>query len=160
MAAFHLETSLTPQNIILALLAVAAGTLFPIQTAANSLLAKTVGGSIAATFFSISSSWVLLVLFNALAFRQFPSIADIAATPPYLLVLGGALGAVFLSFNVMLAPRLGAAATLCFAIAGQLMSALVIDRIGMFHFAVREFSLGRVVGVLLVFAGAVLVRLT
>jgi bacterial/archaeal transporter family-2 protein len=151
---------LSPQNIVLAMLAVAAGMLFPIQTAANALLAKSVGGSIAATMFSITSSWFLLLLLNVVAFRQIPSMSDIAATPFYLLVLGGILGAIFLSFNVMLAPRLGAAATLCFAIAGQLMAALMIDRLGLFNFAVRELSFGRVLGVVLVFAGAVLVRLT
>ncbi len=151
---------MSPQNIILAMLAVAAGMLFPIQTAANALLAKSIGGTIAATLCSITSSWILLVLLNLFVFRQMPSTADLAATPYWLLALGGILGAIFLSFNVMLAPRLGAAATLCFAIAGQLMAALMIDRVGLFNFAVRELSFGRVVGVVLVFAGAVLVRLT
>lgn len=150
---------MSPQNIVLALLAVAVGTLLPLQTAANSLLAKSVGGTIAATLFSITTSLIVLLLFNLIVFRQVPSMSDVAATPFYLLVLGGAFGAIFLSFNVMLAPRLGAAATLCFAIAGQLIAALTIDRIGLFNFAVRELTLGRIVGVALVFAGAVLVRL-
>jgi transporter family-2 protein len=151
---------LTPQNILLAVIAVAVGTLFPIQTSLNALLAKSVGGTIAATMFSITSSWFALLLINALVFRQIPSISDLASTPLYLMVVGGVLGATFLAIITLVAPRLGAAATLCFVIAGQLMSALTIDRLGLFSFAVRELSLGRVVGVMLVFAGAVLVRLT
>jgi transporter family-2 protein len=151
---------LTPQNVVLALLAIAAGALFPMQTAINALLAKSVGGSIAATMFSITSSWFLLLLLNSLVFRQYPTVSDVAATPIYLLVVAGALGAIVLSFNVMLAPRLGAAATLCFVIAGQLIAALAIDRFGLFAFTTRELSRGRIVGVALVFAGAMLVRLT
>jgi bacterial/archaeal transporter family-2 protein len=150
----------TPQNILLAVIAIAAGTLFPIQTSLNALLAKSVGGTVAATMFSITSSWFALLLINAFLFRQIPAMSDLAATPPYLMVVGGVLGATFLAIITLLAPRLGAAATLCFAIAGQLISALTIDRLGLFTLAVRELSFGRVVGVLLVFAGAVLVRLT
>jgi len=150
----------TPQNILLALVAVAAGTLFPVQTSLNALLAKSVGGTIAATMFSITSSWFALLLINAFVFRQIPAISDLASTAPYLMVVGGVLGATFLAIITLLAPRLGAAPTLCFVIAGQLISALTIDRLGLFNFAVRELSFGRVVGVLLVFAGAVLVRLT
>jgi transporter family-2 protein len=151
---------LSPLNLLLALLAVCAGMLFPTQTAINAMLARSVGGPVAATLFSITSSWIFLVFFNLIVFRQFPSRSDLASTPIYLMFTGGALGAIFLGFNVMLAPRLGAAATLCFAIAGQLIAALTIDKLGLFGFAERELSPGRIVGVLLVFAGAVLVRLT
>jgi len=151
---------LNPQNILLALLAIAAGTLFPMQASVNALLAKSVGGPIVATWISVTISWFLLLGINMVAFRQLPSISEIAATPLYLLILGGALGAIFLGVNVMLAPRLGAAATFCFIIAGQLMAALTIDRLGLFAFAVRELSVGRIVGVALVLAGALMVRLT
>ena len=120
--------SLNPPNVLLALLAIAAGTLFPVQASVNSLLAKSVGGAIIATWISITVSWFLLLGTNMVVFRQLPSISDIAATPLYLLVVGGALGAIFLSLNVMLAPRLGAAATFSFVIAGQLIAALTIDR--------------------------------
>ena len=151
---------MNPQNVLLALLAIAAGTLFPMQTSINALLAKSVGGPIVATWISITISWLFLLLINTIVFREFPSISDIAATPLYLLVVGGTLGAIFLGVNVMLAPRLGAAATFCFIIAGQLMAALTIDRLGLFAFAVRELSVGRIVGVAFVIAGAIMVRLT
>ena len=50
------EMSLNPQNVVLALLAIAAGTLFPVQASVNSLLAKSVGGAIIATWISITVS--------------------------------------------------------------------------------------------------------
>lgn len=147
-------------NVFYAVLAVVVGSLFPMQTAANALLAKSIGGPIAATTVSFTIGWFALLIINTLVFRQFPAWSALTATPLYLLLMGGVIGAVFLSVNVLLAPRLGAAATLCFVIAGQLVAALAIDRAGLFEFTVRELSPGRIFGVLLVFCGAVLVRLT
>ena len=69
------------------------------------------------------------------------------------------IGATFLSANVYLAPRLGAAATLCFVIAGQIAAAMAIDRFGSFGFEVRDLWPGRVVDVILVLPGAAMVRL-
>ena len=149
-----------PQSIFLALLAMAAGSLFPIQAAANAELARLVGGSIAATIISFTVGWLALIAINSAVFRQFPAVSDVVSAPLPLLLVGGVIGATFLSANVYLAPRLGAAATLCFVIAGQIAAAMAIDRFGWFGFAVREPSPGRVLGAVLVLAGAVMVRLT
>ncbi len=148
------------QSLVYALYAVAVGTLFPVQTAANALLAKSIGGPVAATIVSFVSGLMMLLAINFFAFRQWPAAADFAAPPWPLWIVGGAIGAIFLTSNVFLAPRLGAAATLCFVIAGQLTAAMAIDRLGLFGFTMREASLGRVTGVLMVLAGALLVRLT
>jgi bacterial/archaeal transporter family-2 protein len=151
---------LTLETLFLALLAMAMGTLFPIQAAANSQLGRLLGGPVAATTVSFTVGLLVLVVINAAVFRQFPRLSDVLAAPLWLLFIGGAIGAAFLSANVYIAPKLGAAATLCFVIAGQIASALLIDRLGLFAFDVRHLSLGRVAGALLVLAGAMLVRLT
>jgi hypothetical protein len=52
------------------------------------------------------------------------------------------------------------AATATLVIAGQLIGALTVDRMGLFEFAFRGLSAGRLVGVALVFVGAMLARLT
>ena len=146
------------QTILLALIALAAGTLAPIQMAANAQLAKGVNGAIAATIISFTAGWWLLILINSVGFRQFPSVSDIVRTPAHLLLIGGAIGAIFVSANVFVAPRLGSAATASLVIAGQLIGALTVDRLGLFDFAFRGLSAGRLVGVALVLAGAMLVR--
>lgn len=148
------------QNAFLVLLAMAAGSLFPIQTGVNAQLARLVGGPIAATTISFAVGTFALIAINGAVFRQFPSVGDVISAPLPLLLVGGALGAVFLSANVYLAPKLGAAATLCFVIAGQIVAAMIIDWLGLFGFAVRDLSPGRAIGVILVLVGAVMVRLT
>ncbi len=151
---------MTPLSIVLAIAAIGAGALFPLQAAVNAELARYVGGPLAATAISISVSMITLIVINTAVLRQLPSLADIQRTPLHVLVLGGMIGVTFLAANTYLAPRLGAAAMLCFVIAGQVVAAIMIDRLGLFGFVVRELTVGRVVGVLLVFAGAAMVRLT
>lgn len=143
-----------------ALMALCIGALFPIQAAANALLGRGIGGPVAATLVSFSSGLIVLLCVNALLFRQWPSPRDLAAQPLPLLWVGGTIGAVFLSANVFLAPRLGGAAWLAFLMTGQLFSALLIDKFGLFGFALRHLSAGRVGGALLMVIGALLVRLT
>ena len=147
------------QNTAYALLAVCAGTLFPVQTAANALLGRGIGGAFAATLVSFVAGLIVLLGLNAVVFKQWPNFADLAAQPLPLLWIGGTIGVVFLSSNVFLASRIGVAATFGFVMAGQLLAALLIDRFGLFGVVLRELSPGRVAGVLLVFVGALMVRL-
>ena len=151
---------MNPQIAVYALLALSVGALFPLQSGANALLGRGIGGPVAATLVSFVSGLIVLLCFNALLFRQWPSLRDLASQPPSLLWIGGTIGAIFLSANVFMAPRLGSAATLGFVMAGQLVSALAIDRFGLFAFPVRDLTAGRIGGVALVVIGALLVRLT
>ena len=146
------------QTVLLALIALAAGTLAPIQMAANAQLAKGVNGAIAATIIFFTAGWWLLILINSVGFRQFPSVSDIVRTPVHLLLIGGAIGAIFVSANVLVRARLGSAATASLVIAGQPIGALTVDRLGLFDFGFRGLSAGRLVGVALMLAGAMLVR--
>ena len=148
------------QIVFYALLAFCAGALFPLQSAINAAVGRGVGGPVAATLISFMAGLAFLCAINAAAFRQWPALPALAAQPTWMLLAGGALGATFLGANVFLQPRFGAASTLAFVMAGQLASALLLDRAGVLGLAVREFSPGRLAGVALVLVGALLVRLT
>lgn len=151
---------MSPLSLVFSLMALVAGFLFPFQAAVNAQLGRAVGGPIAATMVSFAVGLAALVAVNLLGFRQIPSLAELSRQPLYVLLAGGAIGAIYVSANVYLAPRIGAGALLCLVIAGQLTGALAIDRFGLFGFALRELTLGRIVGVVLVFVGASMVRLS
>ncbi len=59
----------------------------------------------------------------------------------------------------MLVPRAGAMATMAFIVTGQLLGGMVIDRLGLLGVAVREISVGRAAGAMLLVAGALMIRL-
>jgi len=77
------------QNAFLALLAMAAGSLFPIQTVSNALLARFVGGPIAATIVSGTVGWFVVIAINGTVFRQVPTVADAVSAPLPLLLIAG-----------------------------------------------------------------------
>jgi len=150
---------MSPLAIFYSALALIAGFLFPFQASVNSQLGREIGGPIAATVISFAFGLAVIVTADLVAFRQIPTLADVLRQPPYLLFTGGTIGAVYLGASVFLAPRIGVGALLCLVVAGQLVGALAIDRLGLFGLAVRELSIGRVAGAGLVFVGALLVRL-
>ena len=151
---------MSPLALFFSLLAIGAGFLFPFQAAINAQLGRGIGGPIAATMISFAVGLVAIAAVNLVGFRQIPALDELARQPLYSLLAGGAIGAIYVSANVYLAPRIGVGALLCLIVAGQLIGALAIDRFGLFGIAMRELTLGRAVGVFLVFVGASLVRLT
>ena len=145
--------------LLLSLLAVVAGMLFPTQTAINAKLASVVGGPIVATLVSFFAGLVPLLILSAATTRQWPNVEVLKQQPSWLFVAGGCLGATYLCLNVFLVPRIGTGAMMALAVAGQMLSALTLDATGMFGLAARELSPGRVIGAILVVFGAAMVRL-
>ncbi|MBB6610851.1 DMT family transporter [Pontibacter sp. Tf4] len=74
------------------------------------------------------------------------------------LYVGGLLGAFYITAVVIVAPRLGAATTIGLIVASQLIFAVIFDHFGWLGFPVKEVSLIRIVGVILLIAGVFLIR--
>ena len=81
------------------------------------------------------------------------------AAAPWLFVAGGMLGGFYVTLSTILTPRIGAAALMAFLVTGQLLAGMLIDRAGLLGVAVREISVGRVAGALLLLAGALMIRI-
>ena len=150
---------MSPLSFMLPLAALLAATALPLQAAINAQLARGVGSPILAAAISFAAGSVVLALVAAVFVRGLPSVGEMMKTPLWLFVTGGALGTLYVTGNVIIAPKLGAATLFSFAIAGQLLAALVLDKFGLLGLAVRELSLGRVAGAVLVLVGALMVRL-
>ena len=135
------------------LLAIAAGLGITLQTTLNGQLAKGVGGdSVAAALFSFTAGAVCLGVFSLMRGGIVASLAAIPAQPLWSL-LGGLLGAGALLSYVVLAPKIGLSALLGLAIAGQIVSSLVIDHFGMMGASERPVSLVKLAGSMVMLAG-------
>ncbi len=77
---------------------------------------------------------------------------------PWWVYLGGLAGMVFVAGGVVIAPVTGALLFFVCIVAGQLLGAMLADHFGAFGLEVREVSPQRIVGLVLVLAGAVLVH--
>jgi bacterial/archaeal transporter family-2 protein len=147
-------------NFLWAVLGVLAGAAIAIQAPINTALGRGLGLPSAAAGFSFFSGAVLLALVSlGFIWWQGESI-DLRAPAGWTFVAGGVLGAFYVTVAILLVPKVGAAAVMAFAVTGQLLAGMLIDRIGFMGVAVREISLGRITGAVLLLCGALLIRLT
>ena len=141
------------------LLGIVAGAFIAVQAPVNADLSRGLGLPVAAAAASFLSGAVILAAVTAV-FSQAQGISlNWRAPAPWLFVAGGAMGAAYVTSTILLVPRLGAAATMAFVVAGQLMTGMLLDRIGFMGLPVQEISPGRIAGAALLLVGALLIRL-
>lgn len=139
------------------LLALVAGAMMPTQAAINNKLASYVASPISAAFISFLVGTAGLFVYMLATGVPVSNIANIKDAPP-VAWLGGLLGAFFVASTVILAPRIGVAMTFSLIVAGQMLITLVLDHFGFLGLPVKEISLARVGGVLLITAGVIIIR--
>ena len=145
-------------GVVWSLLGILSGTVIALQGPINAQLARALGSPIAAAAVSfLAGTLVLTVITLATVQAQGVSIAW-RAPPPWMLFAGGCLGAIFVTCALILTPKLGVASTMAFIVSGQLLAGLMLDRLGYFDLAVRELTLGRVAGAILLVIGALMIR--
>jgi len=146
-------------GVLWSLIGILAGAFIAIQAPINSELSKGLGLPVAAAAFSfLSGAIVLGIVSFAIARAQGISL-DWRAPAPWLFVAGGMLGGAYVTSATILTPKLGAAALMAFLVTGQLLAGMLIDRVGFLGVAVREISVGRIAGALLLLAGALMIRI-
>lgn len=72
---------------------------------------------------------------------------------PWYALLGGVLGVVLISAQVLIIPKIGVAAAITLIIAGQLLTAVSIDHFGLLGVDVKLLSWDRVSGIAIVLLG-------
>lgn len=133
-----------------------SGTLVALQAPTNAMLSRGVGSPVNAALVSFAVGTLALIAV-ALALGERPEGGAVRSLPWYAWT-GGLYGAVFVAVAAFAAPRLGVTYFLTIAIAGQLAMALVLDQFGAFGLDRVEISPVRIAGIVLVLAGAFLVR--
>lgn len=138
------------------LLALAVGTLLPLQAGINATLRTRLASPLQAALVSFAVGTV--VLGAATLFTRAPWRGQRIPGAPWWVWTGGLIGASYVFSAVVLARRLGATQLLAFVVAGQMLSSLVLDHFGIAGFPVHQMSLPRVAGVVLLIAGVALIR--
>jgi len=130
------------------------GGLIALQAPINSGLGK-VTGTMPAAAISFSVGTVLL-LGIVLVTGEAGNLARAADVKWYYLI-GGLLGAAYVTTVLLTVRTLGAGGVTAATVAGQLSMSVVIDRLGFLGLEETPITLTRVIGVVLLFAGTVLV---
>ena len=143
-------------GLLLVLFAIVAGAFLPTQAAVNTRLAQFVGGPVRASMVSFAVGAIALLVVVVVFYR---SGAVHARSAPWWAWTGGFLGAFYVTSTVVVPVRIGAAPFFGILVAAQLVMGVLIDRFGLIGFPERGLSPGRMAGVVLLVAGALLVRI-
>lgn len=137
------------------LVGIGAGCLVGMQAPVNSRLGKSVGSVQAASFSFLVGTVVLLVIV-AFVHGGFSTFGKLGRAPWWALV-GGLLGAIYVTVALVAVRTLGASGLTAVVIAGQLAISVAIDRFGLFGLAKQHIDASRILGLVLLVAGVVLV---
>lgn len=130
-------------------LAILGGLMGGLQAPINGALGKKLGGFEASLVsFSIGT---LFLIFIVLFFGK-GNVLHIFQVPKWQLV-GGFLGAIFVTTIILSVPNLGAAATIFAAIIGQIVISVIIDHFGFFGMEQIPIDWNRALGVTLMVLG-------
>lgn len=142
--------------LMLAVLVTLAGVCIAVQAPINAALGRGVQSPLAAAAISFAVGFAILAL-AAIGMGQGRAFLR-AGSMEWWMWTGGALGAFYVWTMVWTLPRLGALTALCALALGQILAAILLDRMGAFGLPIRDISLPRVLAALLVGAGLVLSR--
>jgi bacterial/archaeal transporter family-2 protein len=137
-----------------ALATIVVGALIALQAPINSGLGK-VSGTLPAAAISFMVGTLLLLAIVVVS-GEVGSLAKATDVKWYYLI-GGVLGAAYVTTVLLTVRTLGAGGVTAATVAGQLTMSVVIDRLGFLGLDETPITLTRVTGVLLLFAGTLLV---
>jgi transporter family-2 protein len=135
-------------------IAVIAGLAGSVQVAMMSRLGERIG-VLEALAFSTAVTAALAFVILVLAHHSVSGF-ERAVHQPWWMLLGGVMGLIIVLAITYAGPRIGVAATVGILIAGQLVMGAAIDRFGLFGSEKIALHWPRVLGIVLLAAGAAL----
>ena len=134
---------------------VVAGGLVALQAPINSKLGKAVG-TFAAASVSFAIGLAVLVIIALVFGNGFGRLGEALHIPWYYL-LGGVLGAAYVTTVLLSVREIGAGSVAAATISGQLTASVIVDQLGILGLQQRALTFPRVLGIALLAAGVFLI---
>ena len=138
-------------------LAAVAGFCLPTQAGINAQLNLWSRSAILTATISFAVGTVGLAVYALILRTPWPTAE--ASRFPWWVWSGGLLGAFLVASTIVLAPRLGAVSMVALIIAGQMLASVCLDHFGWLGYPVHPINGFRMLGVVLLVAGVVLIRM-
>lgn len=146
---------------LLLLLGIVAGMVVPFQTSINSRLSMYTRSSFYASTISFATGMLFLIFINIIVNPQvFTADFYSHQSLSYVWFVGGIIGVIFLTGNLLLLPRLGASLTVVMTISGQIIMGVLIDTFGWFDASHEPFTFVKSIGIIVLFIGILLMNYT
>lgn len=144
------------QILAASILMAVAGAMVASQAPINAALGRSLSSPIGAATISFGVGFVILLAVT-LVIGDGASLLRVVSVPAWLL-LGGALGAVYVVAALWSVPILGVLTTTTLMIFGQMGAALLLDHLGAFGVAQHSVNPMRILSAALVAGGVILSR--
>lgn len=143
-------------QIWLILLVVVSGLGQPVQVAANSRLRDLVQSPALAGLLSLSVGAAIMGLLTLSGLMGRGSLSGLPHAP-WWVWMGGVCGALSIVAGILALRSSNSATVIAAAVFGQLVAAMIVDHFGWLNAQPVRISLTRVLGGILLFAGALLI---
>lgn len=138
------------------LLAFISGLLLSNQSPINARLGKGLGSPFIAASFSFTIGTIFLGCITFIQTKALLPSSEFISQQPAWIWLGGVLGCIYLTSNILLFPRIGAVKTVVLPILGQIIMGIAIDTFGWFGASASTFNMIQGLGVVIMFSGILL----
>ena len=147
--------------LLLFFLTLIAGAVIPLQTSINARLHQFTHSSFytSALSFLVGTSTLAIIIFFFQPHYFSPHTLSTFKVDARWGV-GGLMGVIFLTGNLLLLPRIGASLTVVTTLSGQLIMGMMIDTLGWFHLPIRPLTVAKILGLVLLFFGILLMNLS
>ena len=143
-------------KLIWIVLALICGAILPIQAGLNSKLGKVVESSVYASLISFLVGLVGIIIY-VIVTQQSMSFAGLKAAPLHIW-FGGLLGAFFVTFIIMVFPRIGPALTFGLVVTGQMVISVLLDHFKILVAEAHPINIYRIVGIAFLIVGVIIIR--
>ncbi|MGE7022125.1 DMT family transporter [Solibacillus cecembensis] len=138
------------------LLGVSIGVILAMQTAINAQLRRFVISPFLASMISFAVGLIFLTVTLVMSGAPLRIPLDVFLSQPFFIWLGGICGAIAVTINILLFPKLGSVQTAIMPILGMTLMSMLIDNFGWFNSIHYSFGWNRFLGIVLVLLGVFL----
>lgn len=134
-----------------------AGAAISLQAAMNSRVGVLLHNSLLATAVAFGCACAVMLLALLLVNRPLPASETLRAVPWYLW-LAGLLSAFGVGTFYYLIPHMGVGTMMSWALAGQILLAMLISHYGWFELPIKPITLGKGCGVIFLIIGVFMIN--
>lgn len=145
------------------LFGIAAGMLSATQIAVNGYLGKVVESPIKASAISFAIGIICLVVLCVILYmKKNPATTTVSAEEqknPWWMWMGGILGGLYILANIYLSRIIGTGMTVIVLLIGATAGGILVDHFGMFEAPKKPANMMKILGVVIMVAGASVIKL-
>src|SRR3982751_5352761 len=138
---------------LIMLMTLLVGALMPVQAILNTRLGRQIGGPLMGSLMSFFVGLICLFILNLAINYSAVTQLKPSTTGPWYIWLGGLLGAIFVGYITWVNQRQGMALTFALVVSGQIFISLIIDHYGLLGSTIKQITMEKAVGAVLIVAG-------